>query len=250
MACPLPDLVQVGASRHPAMIYMMKKILKKQPKLLSVVILLAIMWLTAINACAATRYSDGIYTFEKAEDNTAVIVDCALTDAEITIPCDVLDYPVSGVGDYAFLNNSTVRSVTLPATVTFIGSYAFAGNAGLESVLIPPACEQIADNAFWNSTNVTILCYEGSYAQTYAQENEIAYSLLEDFIPGDADGNGRLEIIDVTLINRRLAKMEVPDPDRVILAGDFNGNHILEIIDATLIQRCLSGLDVSAALLN
>lgn len=37
----------------------------------------------------------------------------------------------------------------------------------------------IGDSAFKNSPNVTIRCYSGSYAQTYAEKNKIKYSLLE-----------------------------------------------------------------------
>lgn len=296
---------------------MMKKKYMIKARFVSL-LLIAVLCLTTVQAAAATRFSDGVYTFEKTEDNNAVVVDCNLTDAEINVPDSVLGYPVVGIGDYAFLNYSTVRRVSLPDSLSTIGKYAFASDPDLEAVTIPRSCTAIADNAFWNSTNVTILCYPDSYALTYAQEHEMAYTLLDtktdiadaqvsleadvfrydgeshepavtvtlgddiltpetdytvayadnqnvgtatvtvtgcgDYegeqpatfaiknVLGDTDGDGLVGIIDVTLIQRRLAGLEVPDPDRVDLVGNVSGSGTLEIVDATLIQRWLAGL--------
>ena len=187
---------------------------------------------------------------------------------------------------------------------------------------IPQWCDTIADNAFWNSPNVTISCYTDSAAQTYAEEHEIPYILLDVPVPktdistalvtldekafrydgtehfpavtatlddvildpetdytiaytdnqtagtatvtvtgageyegeatvhfaicnvlGDTDGNGEVEIVDATLIQRRLIFMAVPDPDRVDLVGDVSADG-LDITDATYIQRFLVGMEV------
>lgn len=62
------------------------------------------------------------------------------------------------------------------------------------------------------------------------------------YLRGDADGNGRVSIQDVTLIQRVLAEM-VGDPDGAIaLRGDVDGNG-LSISDATAIQRFLAEYD-------
>ena len=285
-------------------------------KRLSILLAAALLWLTALSAAAATRFSDGVYIFEKNEDNKAVIVDCNLTDKEIVVPDTVLSYPVVGIGDYAFLNNSTIRRVSLPASLCSIGAYAFAGDAALESITIPASCTQIADNAFWNSPKVTIFGDADSYAQAYAQAHELAFSPLKTDISaaqiglesdvfrydgtaqeptvtvtlgdavlspesdytvayadnrdagiaavtvtgcggyegeaaasfaiknvlGDADGNGQVDITDVTLIQRRLAGMPILDPERVDLVGNVSQSGTPEIVDVTLIQRWLAGL--------
>ena len=113
------------------------------------VILLSIfVWLTAVSAAAATYFSDGVYTFEKTENGTAIITDCSLTENEIRVPGSVLGYPVIGIGNYAFMSNSYVGSVTLPDSVISIGKFAFAKNSGLRSVTIHSRCENIADDAF------------------------------------------------------------------------------------------------------
>ena len=294
----------------------------KKLRILSLMLLCAVVWLTAAPAAAATRYSDGVYTFEKTEYNNAVITDCALTDSEIIIPDFVLDYPVIGIGDYAFMSNSTVKTVTMPLSVIRIGEYAFANDPDLESVTIPRWCDRIADNAFWNSPNVVISCYTDTAAQAYAEAHEIPYILLDAPVPktdistaavlleaeayrydgtehfpavtvslddvilnpetdytvayadnqatgtatvtvtgagnyegeatayfairnvlGDSDGNGEIEVVDATLIQRRLVDLTVPDPDRIESVGDVDGGG-LDITDATFIQRFLVGMEV------
>lgn len=294
----------------------------RKQRILSLILLCAVLWLTAAPAAAATRYSDGVYTFEKTEYNNAVITDCALTDSEIIIPDFVLDYPVIGIGDYAFMSNSTVKTVTMPLSVIRIGEYAFANDPDLESVTIPRWCDRIADNAFWNSPNVVISCYTDTAAQAYAEAHEIPYILLDAPVPktdistaavmleaeayrydgtehfpavtvslddvildpetdytvayadnqatgtatvtvtgagnyegeatayfairnflGDSDGNGEIEVVDATLIQRRLVDLTVPDPDRIESVGDVDGGG-LDITDATFIQRFLVGMEV------
>lgn len=149
--------------------------IKKISAIAAAVILLIVFMISA----AAVQYSDGVYTFERTSANAAVITDCNLTDSEITVPGFILGYPVTGIGDYAFLRKSDLVSVTLPASLYSIGEYSFAENAGLLSVTVPRWCESIAENAFFNSPNVVIYCYTDSAAHTYAVDNGIEYVLLD-----------------------------------------------------------------------
>lgn len=65
---------------------------------------------------------------------------------------------------------------------------------------------------------------------------------------GDADGDGEVSIIDVTIIQRYLAGITVNVPEAVILRnGDVDGNEKLEIIDATWIQRSLVNMEIPYA---
>ena len=89
----------------------------KKLRILSLMLLCAVVWLTAAPAAAATRYSDGVYTFEKTEYNTTIITDCSSTDSAVEVPEFVLGYQVVGIGDYAFLNNSYIESVALPISL-------------------------------------------------------------------------------------------------------------------------------------
>ena len=70
-------------------------------------------------------------------------------------------------------------------------------------------------------------------------------SLVEsEIIPtpvlGDANGDGKVNISDVTAIQRKLAQYDVPDLNE--LAADIDGSG-LNVNDATLIQKYLAELD-------
>lgn len=61
-----------------------------------------------------------------------------------------------------------------------------------------------------------------------------------DFIKGDADGDGVVNINDVTMIQRCLSDIDISDRQGVIRRGDTDGDLMLTINDATIIQRRLA----------
>ena len=63
----------------------------------------------------------------------------------------------------------------------------------------------------------------------------------ESILYGDADGNGEVEIVDVTYIQRHLADIPTSKPINM-QAAVVSGDDELSIIDATLIQRKLVGI--------
>ena len=58
-------------------------------------------------------------------------------------------------------------------------------------------------------------------------------------ILGDVNGDGRITILDATRLQRYLADLEVPDPDRAEICGNISGG-LVDIMDVSLIQRCLA----------
>lgn len=198
----------------------------------------------SLAAFAATEFSDGVYTFRKTDINTAVITDCNLTESDITVPGFVLGYPVTGIGDYAFLNNGYIKSVTLPASVSSIGSYAFAQCEGLERVNIPRRCDSIAENAFFNSPNVTVGCYYGTAAHSFAGDHFIPCVFLDNVMLGNANGDRYVSIGDVTAVQRHVADLERLD-GIYLLASDTNQDGTTDIRDATVLQMYLALYDVT-----
>ena len=63
----------------------------------------------------------------------------------------------------------------------------------------------------------------------------------ESILYGDADGNGEVEIVDATYIQRHLADIPTPNPINM-QAAIVSGDDELSIIDATLVQRKLVGI--------
>ena len=92
---------------------------------------------------------------------------------KVTIPGSV-----TSIGNYAFSYCSSLTEVTIPASVTSIGVEAFAECRSLEKVTIPASVTNIGEYAFWRCANLTIYGIAGSYAETYARENDIPFIAL------------------------------------------------------------------------
>lgn len=206
----------------------------RRSKTVCLILVIAALWLTVASAAAATWFSDGVFTFDKTKSNTAVIVDCELTEKNIEVPEFILGYPVEGIGDFAFLNHG-YESVTLPSSVVSIGEYAFAENEGLKYVTIPHKCESIADNAFFKCPKLTIRCYKGTAADAYAQKNQIPCEYLTGTTTGDANADGCINIKDVTAIQLHLAGLKELK-EEALDSADFDQNGKIEIADAKKLQ--------------
>ncbi|MED9970560.1 MAG: leucine-rich repeat protein [Ruminococcus sp.] len=154
-----------------------------------------------------------------------------------------LDFAANGVmlQSYAF-NGTGAESVVLSDSLIAIPDYAFTNCLSLRSVTIPESVILIQPNAFdWE--NITIRCYEGSYAHNFAAENNIPYELIEDVMLGDVNGDNRVNINDVTAIQRYIARIESLDASSLFAADtDQDGNII--ITDATTIQIFIAGRSV------
>ncbi len=174
----------------------------------------------------------------------------------ITIPNSV-----TSIGNYAFLNCkdlvninlpdsiisinastfsycSSLTEVIIPNSVTSINSYAFYNCPSLTSIFIPESVTRIDNYSFYNSPNVTIYGYEGSYAETYANERHI------NFIPfelGEINSDGAIDIRDVTTIQKGLAGLSELS-DIQLAAADVNADKAVDVNDATHMQKYLAFL--------
>lgn len=84
---------------------------------------------------------------------------------------------VTKIGEYAFVDNFSLKSMTIPSGMTSIGANAFGYCFYLEDVLIPNSVTEIGEYAFNGCGKVTIHCDFGSYAHAYAINNGLAYAL-------------------------------------------------------------------------
>lgn len=93
--------------------------------------------------------------------------------SSITIP-----YGVTRIENGAFEGCEKLKNVVIPNGVTEIADYAFEGCYYLESIEIPESVSEISDNAFWNCYNLQIHGVRGSYAEEYADENDIPFAAI------------------------------------------------------------------------
>ena len=166
------------------------------------------------------------------------------------------------IGSYGFYNCTNLRTVNLGPYVTELYRGVFRGCTSLESVElsaniteIPYECfyecsslgeitldrniTVIRENAFVGCTNLVIRCYYDSCAHNFAKAHNIPYILLDSVLLGDANGDGYVNISDVTDIQRAVAEMDTLDDLRK-KAADINGDGFVMIDDATFLQTYLA----------
>ena len=69
-------------------------------------------------------------------------------------------HAVTSIGNDAFYERSSLKSITIPDSVTSIGSYAFRGCSSLTSITIPASVTSIAYYAFSGCSSLTSITFE------------------------------------------------------------------------------------------
>ena len=156
------------------------------------------------------------------------------------ITSTVIENGVTSIGFSVFYGCKGLTGVTIPDCVTRIGEEAFRNCTGLTEIVIPESVVFIQDNAFSGCNNVTIFGKNGSYAQTYADANQLNFkAIVPEFAVGDSNGDGKIDIKDATTIQKCIAKISALTPEQQ-KAADANGDGKVDINDATLIQKYLA----------
>ena len=195
--------------------------------------------------------SIGNYAFNLCSDLTSVTIGEGVKNignyafmrcgslTEATIPNSV-----TNIGNSAFRYCTALNTLTIGNSVNKIGSYAFANNTELADVTC--LAEQIpttSTNAFNSSNpeNATLHVPASSidnYKITAPWSNFYKIVALGSYLIGDANGNGEVEIGDVTSV---LTLMATPDATGYNnKAADANGNGEIEIGDVTTILTIMA----------
>lgn len=124
---------------------------------------------------------DPDHPFPGPPPKTVTITKYTGTESTVILPSTISSWPVTKIGEDAFQDNTTITSVTIPASVTEIGSNAFADCTNLTSVNYigdwsnltiqsgNPAVEdaanaQLFDFAFTPDNTAVIVRYKGTAA--------------------------------------------------------------------------------------
>ena len=127
--------------------------------------------------------SIGSYAFSNNKNLKSVYIPATLTTTgyySAFTGCDSIETITFGKGidtitDSMFKSCTWLKSIEIPNTVTKIETKAFDGCSSLTSVTIPASVTSIGSNAFSGCTEVTLYVQAGSYAEEYADKNEINY---------------------------------------------------------------------------
>ncbi len=117
--------------------------------------------------------------YEILEDGTLVLTKYTGYGGNLTIYYSVNEKLVTKIGDNAFYGCKTVTSVNIQSNIISIGNNAFSGCSSMKTIVIPSNVTSIGSDAFSNcDDNLTIYGEVGSYAQTYANQNNIKFAVI------------------------------------------------------------------------
>ncbi len=127
------------------------------------------------------------------KDKTSLIAYPGGKNGAYTVPGSVTE-----IGAGAFADCTGLTSITVPDSVTSIGDYAFSHCTGLTNITIPASVTEISDGIFAGCDDIVIFGYSGSYAETYANENELAFVAIDADYEWEENEDGSVTITGYT----------------------------------------------------
>ena len=115
------------------------------------------MLLCCITSSAETFTVDGIKYSTTSESTVSIVKGSYSGDIVIpsTVTWNEIVYNVTSIDVYAFRNNTSLTSISLPESFTSIGSQAFLGCSSLTSISLPESLTSISLGAFEECTSLT-----------------------------------------------------------------------------------------------
>lgn len=209
-----------------------------------------------------------VYRFSSTESgsyDSIAILGYGSDESTIVIPKKIHNLPVRKIMYKAFDNSEKLSTLVIPDTVNLIG--VICNNCpNLSEVIIPESVNSIDDGAFNNCPNLTLKVKAGSYAEKYAKQNNIPYTIYEmrkqessveykDFDIETSDGeimvkyyNGKDEevVIPEEINDKKVTSIaswafahndkitSVIIPDNIQFIGDFTFSHCTSLKNVTL----------------
>ena len=204
----------------------MNKFKSKAKQTLAVLLSLVLMLSLAVLPAAAETSGD--YSYRILEDGTVEITGYSGSDTELVIPAEIDGKRVTSIGEIAFMNCTTLTSVTIPEGVTNIGFEAFFCCSALKTINIPDSITSIQNAAFavtaWLDSQPDGIVYLGKIAYIYK---------------GKMPSNGEITIKDGTkgianaafALSPQLISVSIPDTVTFIGSEAFNFCFNLKSVD-------------------
>ena len=134
----------------------------------AIVIVVSSSLVALSGVASATSLSLGGLTYSLSDTAPYVATVTGQTGnaATVTIPSTITDgvntYSVTAIGNTAFLDDTSLASITIPNSVTSIGDSAFAADPLLNSVIIGNSVTSIGKNVFYGDTSLTSITIPNS----------------------------------------------------------------------------------------
>ena len=175
----------------------------------------------------------------------ADISDYTFADDGLLDAGELLREGVATIGNYALYNVSAdIDTMRLPSTLTYLGDMAMAGMTGMKVLKTAAADVPALGNDVWagvNQPSVPLIAPDSESSQLYQaadQWKNFFFQNEEEYLVGDVNGDGNVNINDVTALIRIL----LTNGEYDINTADVNGDGRVTIGDVTdLINMLLSG---------
>ena len=158
----------------------------------------------------------------------------------VSLPSITINGKLTYIARETFYGCTSLKTVVLPETLETIYPFAFAECKSLERVDVPKSVTDIQAAVFKNCPNLVLGVYKDSYALQYAEENEIDHIILDGDKIGDVNGDGVVDILDATEIQKYAAESADFTTEQFEL-GDINKDGYCDVIDALLVQKSVIG---------
>ena len=149
----------------------------------------------------------------------AAIIGVKKINCNLKIPAEIEGWPVTGIDAKAFKGRKSLKSVTIPDSVTSIGEFAFADCSGLTELTIPDSVTSIGDYAFQTCSRLTSVTMPNSVTSIGDSAFNDCSSLTKLTIPDSVTSIGAYAFCYCS----RLTSMTIPDSVTSIGRGAFMG---------------------------
>lgn len=172
-------------------------------KTITKLLLTALPFFAAADIYAEDILVDGIYYNLNSTEKTAEVTSGKnrYSQKEVIIPEQVtsggITYSVTKIGDEAFSNCNSIKSVTMPNSITSIGNAAFYCCGWLKTVNMSDAITEIGDRAFYEDTEITSISIPKTVSHIGSAAFQSCNGLTEVHITDLAAWCG-IEFLDVT----------------------------------------------------
>ena len=139
-----------------------------------------------------------------------------------------------------FRGCTSLETVELNDNLTEIPYECFYGCSSLGVVTLGKNITLIQENSFRGCDNLIIRCYYNSYANNFAISHNIPYILLDGPKTGDVNGDGNVDILDSTEIQKFAAEL-IELTDEQFELADINDDGFVDVMDALQIQKYVVG---------
>ncbi|MGN0517245.1 MAG: leucine-rich repeat protein [Acutalibacteraceae bacterium] len=190
----------------------------------------------SINYKCFTPASDFKYTKDKST-KTATITGYPGTGAEVIIPPSIDGYSVTGIGDSAFRDCTSLENIFIPESVKSMGMYALYGCTNLKNITIPERLINKGDA----DLDGKITSYDVNLIEDHLDKISTLNSVQRKF--ADVDGDEEITENDTLTISKYfwglICTIDMSKYTTYAI-GDVDGDGVVTADDKALIEKYLN----------